>query len=199
MDSAALTARTAVPATGMGCVACHAYPPDDSNHLYHLGRDIADKRINGLITCLDCHNQSLAAREEVMNDTFYHDPDPASRFPGDYSTVDFPVTGTVNPPPLLIRSWHLDSVIIRRQRHPLQQPGRAPTGTGLAEFMTGLAHLNDSIDVVFDPNVSDTARFLGARAAYNPREETCSAVACHQDAIAYRFASKAKGLPGSKE
>lgn len=198
MDSGALNARGA-PADGMGCAACHAYSPLDSNHVYHLQRNIPDKRINGAITCLDCHNQSLAWREEVLNDSFYHDPDPASRFPGNYSTVDFPVTGTGNPPPLLIRGWHFDSVIVRRQRHPLPQAGRTPAPGGLIEYMTGLAHLNDSVDVVFDANVSDTARFQGAHAAFNPREETCSAVACHQDAVPYRFVSKAKGLPGSKE
>jgi hypothetical protein len=65
----------------------------------------------------------------------------------------------------------------------------------MTEFMTGLAHLNGTVDVIFDPKHSDPARFGGVSATFNPKEETCSAVACHPGDNPYRFAAPSKGLP----
>jgi hypothetical protein len=87
---------------------------------------------------------------------------------------------------------------VRRQNRPLAQAGRPIPDSGLADFMTSLAHLNGTVDVRFDPKLSDSARF-NESAAFHPKEETCSAVACHPGDGPYRFASKAKGLPGLKE
>lgn len=197
-DRAALTSKAPTAARGMDCAACHAYPPQDSNHIYHLYRDVADKRFNGVITCLDCHIASLRYETVVLPDTFFSDSDPDTDRPGRYSSLDFPVGSPPDSFALRIRTWPVDTLIVRRQNRPFPQSGRTIPDSGLADFMTSLAHLNGTVDVRFDPKLSDPVRF-GDSAAFHPKEETCSAVACHPGDGPYRFASKAKGLPGLKE
>jgi hypothetical protein len=196
-DPAALTARSG-PATGMGCTNCHAYPPQDSNHLYHLYQTTPDKFANGPITCLACHRNSLRATEVALADTFFRNPDPLGDIPY-VSSMNAPVTPTSDPFNREVRGWDIDSIVIRRQTHPVAQTGRPPPNGEMTEFMTGLAHLNGTVDVVFDPKHSDQARFGGMSATFNPKEETCSAVACHPGNDPYRFAAPSKGLPGLKE
>jgi hypothetical protein len=65
--------------------------------------------------------------------------------------------------------------------------------------MTALAHMNRKVDVLFDARNSDSARFNGERASFNPKQETCSAVACHPGDKPYSFGSVAKGLPELKD
>ena len=48
----------------------------------------------------------------------------------------------------------------------------------------------------FDAPVSDSARFHGARAEFNPTMETCFAISCHTKDGAYRFEACSKDLPG---
>jgi hypothetical protein len=55
--------------------------------------------------------------------------------------------------------------------------------------------MNGIVDVVFDPSVSDTIRYHGARAEFNPKLETCSAVSCHISDGPYRFEACSKGFP----
>lgn len=196
-DPASLTARSA-PATGMGCANCHAYPPQDSNHLYHLYQTVPDKFANGAITCLACHRNSLLATEVALADTLFHNPDPLGDIEHEYS-MNVPVTSPADTFEIRVRTWPIDSILIRHQTHPRLQTGRPATDTGLSEFMTGLAHLNGTVDIVFDPKASDPARFGGASASYNAKEETCSAVSCHPGNDPYRFAAPRKGLPGLKE
>lgn len=193
-EGGSLTARDPAAARGMDCAACHAYPPRDTNHLYHLYREVADKRFNGVITCLDCHRGSLQAREIVLIDTFFRDSDPDTDRPGRYSSLDFPVGDPPDPFALRIRSWPVDTLIVRNQNRPVAQPGRAIPDSGVADFITALAHLNGTVDVRFDAKLSDPARF-GDSASFNPKQETCSAVACHPGDGPYRFASPRKGLP----
>ena len=81
----------------------------------------------------------------------------------------------------------------------LLQSGKTDLAGGIQEYMTGLAHLNGTVDVEFDPKYSDPDRFGGASAAFHPAEETCSAVSCHPTDGPYRFAAPRKGLPGLKE
>ena len=196
-DPDTLTARTG-PAAGMACNACHAYPPQDSNHLYHLYQTVPDKTINGPVTCLSCHRNSLKSQEVAVADTFFRNPDPLGN-PPEVSSVNYPIVSPADTLAIQARSWPIDSVVLWPQTHPVLQPGRPvpPPDSGLAEYMTGLAHLNGIIDVVFDPKHSDLTRF-GDSAAFNPRQETCSAVSCHPTDGPYRFAAPAKGLPGLK-
>jgi hypothetical protein len=73
------------------------------------------------------------------------------------------------------------------------RPGAFPD---FQEYVTSLAHMNGKVDVAFDPRNSDTAKFNGNSASWNPKQETCSAVACHPGPSAvYSFGSKAKNLP----
>jgi hypothetical protein len=194
-DPAALTARGA-PAAGLSCAACHNYPPQDSNHLYHLYEVGPNKYANGPVTCLDCHYASLQHREVAVADTLFLDPSTNPAFHIVQSSVDWPVGSPPDSFALVIRSWKIDSIQMLTQTHPIPRDGTPLAGTGLADFMTGLAHLNDSVDVVFNPDYDDTARFGGERAAFHPKEETCSAVSCHPTDGPYRFAAPSKGLPG---
>lgn len=196
-DPATLTARSG-PAPGMSCIACHAYPPQDSNHLYHLYQTVPDKFVNGAVTCLACHRNSLASRVVVMKDTIFRNPDPL----GDLSSVssmNYPITSPADTFSIRVRSWPVDSVIPRPQTQPIPQANLVFSESGILEYMTGISHLNGTLDVVFDPKHSDPARFGGTQATYNPKEETCSAVACHPGDNPYRFAAPSKGLPGLKE
>ncbi len=196
-DPAALTARSA-PAAGMGCANCHAYPPQDSNHLYHLYQTVPDKFKDGAITCLACHRNSLLATEVALADTFFRNPDPLGDIPY-VSSMNAPVSSPADTFETRVRGWPIDSIVLRHQTHPRLQTGRPVPDSGLAEYMTGLAHLNGTVDVIFDGKYSDPTRFSGTSASYNAKEETCSAVNCHPGDGPYRFAAPRKGLPGLKE
>jgi hypothetical protein len=165
-----------------------------------LYRVLPDKFVNGEVTCLACHSKSLASRVVAVQDTFFRNPDP-SEDPPWASSLNAPVNLPTDTFEIRVRSWPIDSIVARPQTHPMPQSGRPSpvSDSGIVEFMTGLAHLNGSIDVVFDPKHSDPARFGGMPASFNPKQETCSAVACHPGDNPYRFAAPSKGLPGLKE
>jgi hypothetical protein len=199
-DTAVLTARSAAPMEGMDCAACHGYPLKDLNHDYHLFEAVGDRDLNGPITCLDCHSQSLRSVSLVLLDSLFEkpdgekhssleNPDPAARTPASK-------TDTVT---YLIRSLPLFRVDTLRQNHPVTAPARSGAKPAFQEYLTAMAHMNRKVDVVFDPRISDTARFQGQPASYNPKQETCSAVACHPGEKPYSFGSVAKGLPELKD
>lgn len=196
-DPDALVARGA-PAMGPGCASCHNYPPRDSNHLYHLYVAVGNKYDNGRITCLDCHRTSIQAREVVLRDTLFLNPETEPSFHITESSLDRPVRSPADSFAILIRSWQVDAIREIRQFHPIPQGGRPLPDSGLVDFMTGLAHLNGSVDVVFDTTYNDPDRFGGQAALYRPTQETCSAVSCHPTDGPYRFAAPSKGLEGLK-
>lgn len=196
-DPAELTAR-GQRAEGFGCAACHSYPPQDSNHLYHLYVAVGNKYANGPVTCVDCHRASLQFREVVLLDTLFLDPDADPSFHITQSGVDWPVRTAEDTFAIRIRTWKVDTIRELRQNRPLDQAGNPALADTLVGFMTSLAHLNGSVDVLFDPKYSEPDRFGGDSAAFHPREETCSAVSCHPTDGPYRFAAPAKGLPGLK-
>lgn len=195
-DTAELTARTSTPVQGANCSSCHGYPLEDTNHVFHLYHTSPNKGFNGPITCLDCHFRSLQYHSVVLQDTFYVDTSDFST----WSTVDHPFGIGEDTAAIRIRSLKLDTVIVFHQNRPIPLPKRPGAATSFTEFLTGLAHMNNSVDVEFDPKISDTVRFLGEKASYNPTMETCSAVACHPDGPNkdYRFAAPLKGLPELK-
>jgi hypothetical protein len=80
------------------------------------------------------------------------------------------------------------------QHRPIRMPTRSGTPPNFREYMTGLAHLNGTVDVVFDLNVSKPEAFNGQKASFNPTLETCSAIACHGDAKPYRWPAPSKNL-----
>ncbi|MBW8886152.1 MAG: hypothetical protein JF616_00225 [Fibrobacteres bacterium] len=184
MDSESLTARLPDPVVGMGCSRCHPYSLSDDNHFTHLvffsGENV--KQVNGPITCLDCHATSLQRTTVILLDSLYMD---SAGFV--WSSVDFK---GVRPPGKLVR---VDTIV---QHHPIPSQRLPPAQGELQEWVTGLAHMNGQVDVVFDSTVSNPQRFGGARAEFNPKLETCSAVNCHVHEGAYRFEACSKGLPG---
>jgi hypothetical protein len=196
-DPSELTARGA-QAAAVECTACHNYPPQDSNHLYHLYVATGNKYANGPPNCLDCHRASLRYREVILNDTLFLDPESDSSFHITQSSVDWPIRSPADTFAILIRTWKVDAIRELRQNRPLDLSGKPVVAGGLIEYMTSLAHLNGTVDVRFDPKYSEPDRFGGESATYNPKQETCSAVSCHPVDGPYRFPAPGKGLPGLK-
>jgi hypothetical protein len=178
--------RTVAPASvaGPDCASCHAYPPKDTNHSYHLFEGLSIKRINGQVTCLDCHHTALAGRTVRLADSIYVDS-----LDNQWSSLDFP-----DDPG--IRKFRLDRVDTVVQDHPLKAAARPGVQPLFQEYITSLAHMNGKVDVAFHPRVTDTTLFPGLRAEFMPEKETCSAMACHPTVVTpyWRFADSARGL-----
>jgi hypothetical protein len=176
-------------AAGPDCRSCHAYPPADTNHSYHLFHTHYDKAANGLTTCLDCHSTALAKAPVTHLDTLYFDD------LNEWSSLDFPIEAGKTTFADTIRTFAQVRVDTIHHEHPVPAPAR-PGGKPLwEEYVTSLAHMNGKVDVVFHPRLSDRTKFKGSEAAFNPERETCSAVACHPGVFPlWRFADSARGL-----
>lgn len=184
LDPGELTRTAASPPAAAECSACHAYPLQDPNHRYHLVEMVLYvKKVNGPVTCLDCHRNSIRSETVILLDSIFRDSNGSVQ-----SSLDQPSSVWVRNGTLV----RVDTVV---QRHPVPSGRSAPSDPELREWLTGLSHLNGRVDVDFDPAVSDTARFHGERAQYNPAMETCSAVSCHPRSGEYRFPACSKGLP----
>ena len=128
-----LTARATGPAakvTGPDCASCHAYPPRDTNHTYHLNDDGSLKKINGPMTCLDCHSTALAKRAQVFSDTIYVDS-----LGNEFSTYDFPIEP--GPPgfPDTLRTYAIlrtESILHDRPIPAPARPGRNRSGRNMS-------------------------------------------------------------------
>lgn len=190
-DTAALTARTAEAAPGMDCASCHAYPLKDRNHDYHLFQAGGNKDLNGEITCLDCHSHSIQSQFLTLYDSIYQDTSTGEK----WRTLAHPNPGDATTDGKVIRSLTFIAVDTLHQNHPVPMPPRSGSVPLFQEYMTTLAHLNNTVDVSFDPGNSRPDRFNGDSAVYNPASETCSAVACHPGDKPYSWGSVAKGLP----
>ncbi len=184
-DTGSLQAASPTQHVGLGCSACHPYALQDKNHYTHLiyNKGVFVKQANGFVTCLDCHRSSLQFTSVILLDSIYQDSDGTLR-----SSVDALGSGQ-RPPGTLIR---VDTLL---QHHPIPLNDNALNEGELREWVTGLAHLNGEVDVVFDSTVSDTIRFHGARAEFNSKMETCSAISCHPFDGPYRFEACSKGFP----
>ncbi len=193
-DSSALTARTATPAVGMDCAGCHAYPLTDRNHDYHLKDAGANRDLNGEITCLDCHSLSIQFQALTLFDSIYQDTSGEK-----WGTLSHPNADGKTTDGKIIRSLAFLGVDTLHQHHPRPMPARPGPAPKFQEYMTTLAHLNNTVDVKFDSRNSDPARFGGDSASYNPTQESCSAVACHPGPKVYSWGSVAKGLPELKD
>jgi hypothetical protein len=194
MDSSQLTARSASPAMGPDCASCHGYPLQDLNHKYHLFETAGDRNLNGKITCLDCHGQSVGFRAVAHLDTVYEEASGEQ-----YRTLKFPNPNDTSSDGNVIRSLPMLGVDTLPQHNPIPAPNRPGATPKFQEYITALAHMNDKVDVVFDSRNSDPARFAGQQASFNPAQETCSAVACHPGDKPYSFGSVSKGLPVLKD
>ncbi len=189
MESSALTAHQSEIAQGPNCASCHGYPLKDTNHYFHLLKTEANNHINGPITCLDCHSTAMRFTDVTLKDTLYRDS-----VGGRWSTLENPIMANRPSMADTLRTFSLDTILVLNQHRPIRMPTRAGPQLKVWEYMTGLAHLNNTVDVVFDSNVSSPEAFNGQRAQFNLAQETCSAVACHGNAKAYRWAAPSKGL-----
>jgi hypothetical protein len=186
-----LTANDLSPSKTMACDACHAYPLTDRNHDYHLTTASGNRLLNGPITCLDCHTHSLRSQTAVFFDTVYQDTATGEKS----FTSLHPGATDRNSEGRIIRSLALIQVDTLRQNHPIAQPDRPGAHPLFQEYVTSLAHLNGVVDVAFNSRNSDPAQYGGDSASFDPRQETCSAVACHPGGKDYRWAAPHKGLP----
>jgi len=186
MDSKELRAISTTAPVGPNCSSCHAYPLRDVHHSFHMFMidSIGMKTVNGSVTCVDCHNDAMRVASVSIVDTLFADP-----FGNLWSSYDFPANTDIRTYPI----GRIDTLVHHRPVPLPVQPGRIPL---IQEWMTGLAHLNSQIDVLFDPRVSDTSRFAGQTAEYDVQQQTCSAVACHEREKPYRWAAPSQGLPG---
>jgi hypothetical protein len=184
IDPEDLTRTTAAPAAAVACSACHPFPLQDPNHLEHgVSSPLFVKKVNGPVTCLDCHRGSILSVSEVIRDSIFRDSNGTL-----WSTQDDPAVPGLRAMSLL----RVDTYV---QHHPIPSPRAVPVAYGYQEWLTGMAHLNGRVDVEFDSAVSDTARFRGAKAEYDPKQQTCSAVSCHPRSGSYRFSACSKSLP----
>ena len=184
MNPAELTQTMAGPAVAMDCSACHPYPLQDRNHQEHgVSSPLFVQKVNGPVTCLDCHRGSLLSITAVVQDSIYRDSN---------GTL---WSASENPDDVRIRAMALLRVDRYVQHHPIPSSRAVPIAYGYQEWLTGMAHLNGKVDVEFDSAVTDTARFHGAKAEYDPEMQTCSAVSCHPRSGSYRFSACSKSLP----
>lgn len=174
-DPRDLTAETAAAQPGPDCASCHAYVGIDDPHDFHMneiGRDHAD---NSPITCLDCHATAIASAITPLLDSIFVD------------TYGDTISLLNNPYDPDIHGYPMVRVDTLRRQLPISMPGKPGISPPYQEYVTSLAHLNNTLDVAFDLRSSDTARFSGSSARYNPKDLTCSAVACHGRGNAYRW------------
>ncbi len=181
-ENADLTATSKIPQMGPDCASCHGYSLRDTNHVYHLFTTNDSSITNNRpITCLHCHNLSIVGRDTNFLDTVYRDTNG-----NEFHTLDFPDLDE-------IRTYQLLRVEILVQNRPIAMPSRPGPKPEITEWMTALAHMNGRVDVNFNKTSIDTVRFKGAKAVYNPKEMTCSAMACHPNPGKYRWAVPSRG------
>jgi len=142
---------------GPNCASCHPYDIMDQNHQFHLwGANVRDKMeqerpgLNNRVTCLDCHYRAIA-----------HFGFGGSR---EYRPVPY---GEVDTSRGAALGAEVDALIASYAQTQKLVPWRTST-----------LHFDGKVDVDFPPNVASTAP--NPATAYNPRNMTCSALACHE-------------------
>lgn len=178
-----LTSVSKAAQSGPNCASCHAYPLRDTNHVYHLFETDSSITNNRPITCLHCHNTSIVGRDTAFQDSIFVDSNG-----NEFHALDFPDIPE-------IREFPLARVEALVRNRPVAMPARPGPVPEIREWMTSFAHMNGVVDVVFDPSSIDTSRFRGASASFNPKESTCSAMACHPAQGPYRWAIPSRNLP----
>jgi hypothetical protein len=182
-----LASGTPVPSN---CASCHQYPVGGVNHQFHLLHADSLKNGNGPITCLDCHSSSLAERDEIILDSVFTNLKGKT-----FSSYDSGFNAAFRDS--ISRGRYVLSKVDTLVHHrPVPLEGPAQRITFLREWMTAGDHLNGVVDVKFDIRNSNVTRYKGGLAAFDPNQETCSAVACHTHDTPYRWPAPSKGLTG---
>ncbi len=178
-----LTSANSIDQAGPNCASCHAYPLLDTNHVFHLFELDSSLTNDRPITCLHCHVNSIAGHDTAFADSIFQDVN-GNRF----HALDFPDIQ-------MIRDWPLVSIDTLYAYKPLFQPPRPGPPPEMLELQTSFAHLNGKVDVDFNETSNNPMAFEGREASYDPVEMTCSAVYCHPNDVAYRWARPSKNIP----
>lgn len=199
-DAAALGATAPSMATAApDCASCHAYPLHDVMHQYHLNADnvrihTQDSSLNNMVTCMDCHFRSIQSFSFAHPDTVWGDAqgNPVmQRSPGD-KVLEIHAYRGWRPLPHLPADTAQGRFLAAKIDSLISQYARIGKH---AQWRTGWAHENGSVEVAFAPNDVNPADSLAA--AYRPRDLSCSSIACHNSSSAtYRFRDPIRGLPG---
>lgn len=197
-DVVGLTSAATTPASAPNCSGCHAYPLHDVNHYYHLlainpmSLTAGEFKLNGRITCMDCHFESVAHFTFPFPETTWVDKDgfelPFKANPGDTIARITPHT-RYHPVPADLQGGPLTGAQVDTLMSEAARIG------AVVSWLTGRKHMNGLADVAFPPNNlkgPDTST-----RGYRPRDLSCSAIACHSaPEVSYRWASKIRGLGG---
>lgn len=191
MEPSELTARASAPGRSPDCAGCHPYLLGDDNHRFHV-ETIGGNWTRGGITCLDCHVSAIRFTDSIAYDSVFFDTSTG----WEWRTLDHPDPADTTSGGTVIRAMTLLSTDTLPRRHrPVPVPARPGAKPPYQEYMTGLAHLNGVVDVVFDSGDSQPDRFAGRTAHFDPVDESCSAVACHHRPNPYSWGSVPKSLP----
>lgn len=145
------------------CASCHAYPPDEGSHRHHLfSKDLMEKMSQkpGLNGLMTCMDchQSAIAHFSVDGKSFRPLP---------YSNVD------------TARGAALAAEIDVLIRSYLKKNEMVP-------WRTSRKHFDRHLDIEFAEN--DVVAGHSTTASFNPKNLTCSAIACHESlSDAYRW------------
>jgi hypothetical protein len=197
-DTPALTATSAARPSAPDCASCHAYPLHDVNHYYHLqglnvlSHNLPEFKLNGSITCMDCHFESVAHFSYPFPETTWVDKDgfplPFKQNPDDTILRITPHT-RYHPIPADLKGGELTGARVDTMINEAARIGE------VVSWLTGKKHMNTLVDVSFPPNnlTSPPSPAQG----YRVRDLSCSAIACHTaPEVSYRWASKARGISG---
>ena len=199
-DKLAMTGKSVAPADAPECASCHAYPPADLRHMFHLYGPNANTHVleipqlNGLVTCMDCHFTSIRHFSYGHQDTIWVDAT------GKESRIRLNPTYRM----LRIETFQLFRPLNSRASNPAQgealaiaidsQMFRSNRKGELMQWITDRTHNNGKLEVSFPPNAVTHPESLAT--AFRPRDASCSAVACHSVPGRYRWLNPEKGLSG---
>jgi hypothetical protein len=179
------------------CAQCHAYPLKDAHHVYHLlsfnaqHGQVQSPKLNGPITCMDCHFSSVSHFSFVGFDTLWVD---AEGNPVDGPELPTDRILSINPM-ALHRPIPADSLLFgtpHQQANSLDKMNTKAISEGeVLAWLTGSTHQNNKVDVSFPPNNALYPESLSVM--YRPKDLSCSMVACHQNSDRYRWANPRAG------
>lgn len=189
---------------GPNCASCHAYPLTDVHHAYHMmsiqvnTNQFGYDKLNGYMTCMDCHFKSIQHFSYGIYDTSWVDSAgnpvtertrPSDRIAGiDSARLFRPIPYDFQNPSVV-----LDTTLGRVLAEVIDTLSVHQVATGkLVEWMTGSAHNNGRIDVDMAPNNVAIPESLAT--AFRPRDLSCSMVQCHVIAERYRWSNAKTGL-----
>ena len=199
-DSAALTGESPRAPVAADCSSCHQYPLHDVHHGYHLlspnanHSNLGQDKLNGAMTCLDCHFNSIRHFSFPFYDSIWVDADgneyhvridPSYRLARvDTRTRFRPVFALRNPRPGESLATFIDTLVLDAMKN-----GK------IVQWLTDFAHNDGKVEVVFAPNNVTSPELLAT--AYRPADLSCSAIECHgRPEAVYRWPSAERGLSG---